>query len=863
MLKKIILLTLCLLFLFSVPVSAEETDGSETIHSRFYVVTTGKNYDLEVRFNRDWFKRDATEYSHDLAKLSLGLATSAFRPIRGQDEEEFATTDMNLNRFLNEAHFSDLRSDDYDKNPSMYTISTVMGHQKIGEGDDAFELIAVGVCGQGYVDEWESNFTIGNSKYHEGFLRSANLVYDRIFGYIASQHLEGPYKIWISGFSRAAAVSNLTAAMLSESGFFSQESVFAYTYGTPRTVVDPDYARYKNIFNIVGKADPVPNVPFADWGYERYGTTLYLPVLETDSDFEIKRQKANVLYKELTGIDYWYNASANNTVRTILSYLLEICPSAEIYSQSLQDKLIHIWENRDPINILRSLLDMANDPQLINEGNKTEANALLNYMLLMISDYSTEDALFRRWNSSASTTANIAQAHTPEVYVSWLFSTDNGEELYNESTDYSIVYIESTSDVELLRDGKVIETLPAVYELDSNGQPVRKKEKAEVPEGYVYLEYVEDQIRALIPGDENYVLRFKGGERGAYASLLEVYYFIGRFSDNDILLCSYDIPESDTFSAIYTNTGENQFETLLPFEDDRFYMTEAEMSSTSYTIDMTRSKINQIYWRDWVIIILSIAIALIALILFHTTYFIGKLRFRRKVRKGWIQEGTRYRVLPYICVFAIFLLFLIMEFFSALFPESRNVLYIFKGAIGILSILMALTGYLRRKKRLAGFILIDLCILAAADIMMTDHMAIGAGLHIAAYLFLSYAFIREDTPDWKQIVAWIVASALGILILSWIKGEYGVLRIMAMIFLTAALLMMCTSFVLPKRVFNGTLLLFAAGVMVMYNTINGTTFLSHIISLGTYYAAIATLASTNTRIIMPKLVPEAVEEELQ
>ena len=864
MLKKIIILTMCLFFLCAVPVCADETDSdTEIIHSRFYTVTTGHNYDLEVRFNKDWFKQDATQYSHDLAKLSLGLATSAFRPIRGQTEEEFAKTDKNLNSFLSEAHFIGLRSDDYDKNPSMYTVSTVMGHQQIGEGDEAFELIAVGVCGQGYVDEWESNFTIGSGKYHEGFLRSANLVYDRIFGYIASQHLEGPYKIWISGFSRAAAVTNLTAAMLSESGSFSQETVYAYTYGTPRTVVDPDYARYKNIFNIVGKADPVPNVPFADWGYERYGTTLYLPVLETDSDFEAKRQKANVLYKEITGIDYWYNASANNTVRTILSYLLEICPSAKIYSQSLQGKLIHIWENRDPVNVMRSLLDMANDPVLINEENKTEANALLNYMLLLISDFSTEDTLFRRWNTSASTTANIAQSHTPEVYVSWLFSTESGEELYNESTDYSIVYIESTVDVELLRDGKVIETLPAVYEMNDEGMTVKKKDKPKVPENNVYMDYVEDQVRALIPGDENYTLRFKAQDSDAFASMLEIYYFIGHFSDNDLILYSYDIPKGDTFSAIYTNTGENKFDTELPFDDDRFYLDETEMSSTSFMIDVTRSRINEIYWRDWVIIIISIIIAFIAVILFQTTYFIGKLRFKRKVKKGWIQEGTRYRVLPYICVFTIFLLFLIMEFFSALFPESKNVLYIFKAAIGILSILMALTGYLRRKKRLTGFVLIGLCILAVADVTMTYRTAIGAGLHIAAYLFLSYAFIREDTPDKKQIIAWILSSALGILILSRIDGEYGVLRIMAMIYLSAALLMMCTSFVLPRRVFNGTLLLFASGIMVMYNTINGRTFLSHIISLGTYYAAIATLASTNTRIIMPKLVPEAVEEELQ
>lgn len=858
-LKKIIVVAFCFFSFFSFPVNAEEEDAEETIHTRFFAVTTKQNADLEVPFNRNWFKQDARIYSHDLAKLSLGLATAAFRPVKGQ--EEYGTiTDENLISFLKEAHFTDLRSDDYDKDPSMYTISTVMGHQKIGEGEDAFELIAVGVCGQGYVDEWESNFTIGSGKTHDGFSRSSDLVYDRIFGYIASAKLEGPYKIWISGFSRAGAVSNLTAAMLTDSDYFEQKDVFAYTFGTPRTVVDPNYVKYRNIFNIVGKADPVPNVPFADWGYERYGTTLYLPALETDSDFKQKREKANVVYKQLTGIDYWYNPGANNTIRTVLSYLLEICPKPTVYSRSLQNKLIHIWEDKTPINVLRNLLDIANDRVLITEDNREEANALLNYMLLQILDYTNRESTFRRWNTSASTAGNIAQAHTPELYVSWLFSTDSAEELYSGYLKYSIVYIESIYTVELLRGDEVIEMLDPVY--GPNGIVLIRKKDRKAPENYIYLEYVEDQIRAIIPEDADYTLRFDANGQEGHVTLLELYNTVGYFKDNDITLYSYELEGDDVFSAIYTRAGENEFETKKPFDESRFYMSSVTMS-TSITVDMVRGQANRIYWRDWVIILISIAILIVTLVLFQLTYLIGKIRFNRKVKKGWIAEGTKYRVLPLLCSFLIFLLFLIMEFFSALFPESTRVLYIFKFAIGSLSILVALSGYLRRKKPLSLFIVIDLCILTVADIMTTHYPQIGAFLHVLAYGFLSYGFIREDRPEKHQIIIWAVLSVIGVIGLSFIDGEYGVLRFAAMLFLSVSLLMVCTSFALPRRVFTGALLLFAAGIMVMYNEIHGRTFFSHILSLGTYYLAIATLASTNTRVILPKLVPEAVEEELQ
>ena len=194
MMKKIMIYLICLFCLFSfLPVQADgeeqEDDGTIHITSMYYVITAQEERYLSVPYNDKWFMADARIYNHRLAQLSLGLATAAFRPHKTNTERE---ADENLINFLNSAGFYDLRSDDYDKHPSMYTVSTVMGHKTIGEGDDAFELVAVGVCGQGYMDEWESNFSIGNGEVPDGFSRSAQLVYDRIFGYLALEHISGP-----------------------------------------------------------------------------------------------------------------------------------------------------------------------------------------------------------------------------------------------------------------------------------------------------------------------------------------------------------------------------------------------------------------------------------------------------------------------------------------------------------------------------------------------------------------------------------------------------------------------------------------------------------------------------------------------
>ena len=67
-------------------------------------------------------------------------------------------------------------------------------------------------------------------------------------------------KVWISGYSRAAAVSNVTAGTLVNTGFLPKEDVYAYTFATPAAILEPPKEGYENIFNIIDPADLVPQV---------------------------------------------------------------------------------------------------------------------------------------------------------------------------------------------------------------------------------------------------------------------------------------------------------------------------------------------------------------------------------------------------------------------------------------------------------------------------------------------------------------------------------------------------------------------------------------------------------------------------
>ena len=118
-------------------------------------------------------------------------------------------------------------------------------------------------------------------------------------------------------------------------------------------------------------------------------------------------------------------------------------------------------------------------------------------------------------------------------------------------------------------------------------------------------------------------------------------------------------------------------------------------------------------------------------------------------------------------------------------------------------------------------------------------------------------------PDLRQIIACILLSALGIFLVLRVPGQYGILRVLAVIYTIASCLMVTTALPLSRRYFRGAVLLFVSGILLIYNQVNGQTVLSHFISLGMYYIAVVTLASSGSGIARPKMVPITLLEELR
>ena len=195
-------------------------------------------------------------------------------------------------------------------------------------------LIAVPIRGGGYGNEWASNFHVADdfsspnlpTKNHVGFQKAANGVLSWLKFYV-NRHkdlIKGDLKLWIVGYSRAAATANLLGHSLNELTVENSRSssgglggctlhlsdIYVYTFATPAgaTYSSAASAYDPNIYNIVSPVDLVPRVAPGAWGFTRYGTTLTLPA---ENYKEVWQRFQSISGLETDGI--------NESQRTIIS----------------------------------------------------------------------------------------------------------------------------------------------------------------------------------------------------------------------------------------------------------------------------------------------------------------------------------------------------------------------------------------------------------------------------------------------------------------------------------------------------------------------------------------------------------------
>ncbi len=253
-------------------------------------------YNLSFRFDDEYFLSDPKVYNKDLSMLSFGASIATSDKAGG-------------NAFLNAAEFKDISAHDYDVTPTKDTMGYFMAHKTI----DEYELVTVSFRGFNYAMEWANNFQIGKTGDHEGFAARGAEAYAAFKTYLNTYANGKSLKVWINGYSRAGALSNVLASLILRNNELpiTQDNMFVYTFEAPASLDEANALPYQNVHNINNQADLITFIPPSQYNLYRCGEdySIYDPNVSTimkafDPDVTIPEFQENDDLGEMVTTDF-------------------------------------------------------------------------------------------------------------------------------------------------------------------------------------------------------------------------------------------------------------------------------------------------------------------------------------------------------------------------------------------------------------------------------------------------------------------------------------------------------------------------------------------------------------------------------
>lgn len=236
-------------------------------------------------FSDDFFRGDSRVYNDHLSTLSMCLGEASVSSTREPfTPEGYKNKSRDVVAFLEDNGFGDIQINQaYSEKPTKDSVGVVCSHKQIVDGDKEYALLTIIPRSAGYEAEWGNNFVLGEDGDAQGFDGCAVKCLAFAKDYIADKGIEGDIKVWISGYSRGAAISNLMAKrlidapkqFLGEAVELTPDNLYAYTFGTPSGADvdnDPRNERYAGIFNSYADTEISSSMAPVVMGFGRYGT---------------------------------------------------------------------------------------------------------------------------------------------------------------------------------------------------------------------------------------------------------------------------------------------------------------------------------------------------------------------------------------------------------------------------------------------------------------------------------------------------------------------------------------------------------------------------------------------------------------
>lgn len=257
----------------------------------------------DVYFSQGYFEHPSTEYDPHLATASVAMAISTYTDFGPWDEAWYQGQSRFVGEYFSAIGFEGFTvNEDYRQSARFDTIGLAAAHKAMGD----YTVVAITPRSGGYFREWGNNMHLGDGSLsdmmHEGWYNAANKLISFLDDYVSDQGINGKVKLWMTGFSRGGATTNIAAGLLdnrldrgeqifSNGARTSREDIYAYTFEAPqganvysKNVKAPKDALYDNIFNIINPLDIVPKVAMKQYGFTRFGRDKYVRTKFYDPD---------------------------------------------------------------------------------------------------------------------------------------------------------------------------------------------------------------------------------------------------------------------------------------------------------------------------------------------------------------------------------------------------------------------------------------------------------------------------------------------------------------------------------------------------------------------------------------------------
>lgn len=310
-------------------------------------------------YSDSFFTHPATQYDHQLALATLGLVCAAANTV-ASDAEYWVNGSVGREAHIAAAYetlgFEDALFYNYDLDTGRAGdfVGYSLARKTLTLNGQRTTLVALVLRGGGYGGEWASNFHIGDTSAHTGFVTPVAAVFASLKAYLARAGQGGAFKLWLGGYSRGAAVANLTAARIRQQlPQIAQENTFVYTFAAPAALTAADrpdlQADYdndhtadgglktdwdvSNIFNIISSGDIVARVMPEEWGYHRNGNDRFLP----STAYQNELDDLSIIENRMGGVPLRFDQLATKEdVDSVIVAALAFCKSAANYHEKYE-----------------------------------------------------------------------------------------------------------------------------------------------------------------------------------------------------------------------------------------------------------------------------------------------------------------------------------------------------------------------------------------------------------------------------------------------------------------------------------------------------------------------------------------------